>query len=430
MTLKRKKLSHVLFLSFVIMAATLCLSTFMVGAEEDDDDKALKGKVKIGAGYADEPDTFNISGISPGRAAEYLPAESSFLADLWLSYNKGKNYFQMESKFLTVDDFSAMVTGSMGERTFMVDLDLEKYTHRMDNNLLTDWSRPYSVSADTAAKELEMRVTVLNSEVRYKPESVPDSVLFFHMNIVERGGEKQARTLDHCYSCHVNTKTQELDQRTLTLIAGAEYAGTPFAVNYSFGFSSFEDGSSDLSYDYKNRFGNFTLSGNQPFAVVPDNEATSHKLAARYDVESNGTGYITFKRNDVENQTTGYSLESTSMSTRVFARIHEWITLKGQYDYRDESNSTPDAASRQFTRLAGVLTFRPDKQLKLEGRYRYDKLEREGGTEVAETTTKSLRLKALWRPGKNWRISGSHTFIDREDPFGRSVKIHSAGWIM
>lgn len=422
MTLKRNKLSKVLFLSLLIILATLCLSTFMVGAEEDDDDKALKGKVKLGGGYADEPDNLNISGISPGRAAEYLPVDSSFLVDLWLNYSKEKNYFQLESKFLTADDFSALFTGAMAERQFLVDVDLEKFGHRMDNNLLTGWSRPYGVTAETAAKELEMRVTVLNSKVRYKPESVPNSVLFLHMNILDRGGDKQARTMDHCYSCHVTTKTQELDQRTLTIVAGAEYAEQPYALNYSFTHSAFEDNSSDLSNEYRNRFGNFSLSGVQPFAVVPDNDASTHRIAARYDMEDQGSGYVRFKRYDVENQNTGHSLETTSVSTRVFVKLHEWFNLKGQYDYRDESNSTPDAASRKFTRLAGVLTFRADKSLKLEGRYRYDKLEREGGTEVAETITKSFRLKALWRPNNKWRISGSHTFIDREDPFGRTLR--------
>ena len=421
---KHKKFSNILFLMVLIMLASLCLSTFIVGAEEDDDDddKALKGKILIGGGYADEPDRLNVTGISPGRAAEYLPAESTFMVDMFLNYAKEKDYFFLTTQFMTVDDFGGTFNASMADRQFMIDLDLQKYTHRMDNDLMEGWDRPFRVDPETASKELEMRVTVLNSGVKYKPSSVPSSVLFLHMNIVGRDGDKQARTLDHCYRCHVNTKTQELDQRTLTLIAGAEYSEKPFAVNYSFSNSTFEDNSSDLTFDYANRRGNFYLEGVQPFAVVPDNDMTAHRIAARYDVKDYGSGYVRFSRRDVENQNTSYSLEKTAFASRVFLRLHEMITLKGQYDYREDSNDTPNSASRKFTRLAGTLAFRPDKTIKLEGRYRYDKMEREGGTEVGETTTKSMKLKALWRPNKQWRISGSHTFVDREDPFGRTLR--------
>jgi hypothetical protein len=220
----------------------------------------------------------------------------------------------------------------------------------------------------------------------------------------------------------VSANTQALDQRTLEVIAGAEYAKKPFAVRYQHGYRTFEDSSQDLTYEYTNPFGNFDLGGVQPFAVVPDNTRNTDVGMVRVDLNSMASAMGKVRMSKVENDNTGYSLETTSFSGRVNITPSSLLSLRGRFDYLDTTNDVPFSASREATRFSGRAIFRPIKAIRLEGRYRWEKMERTGGTEIDETTTESFRLKAVWRPDRTIRVVASHSFVDRENPYGRVLR--------
>lgn len=431
---------RIALLAAVILLVALTFSTFLVSAREEEKKKKayanilpvvlqeeteaeLKGYFFLGGGGAStDGNFFNISGLSAGRAAEYnLAAESSALIGLMLEYNKGKNYFHTNNLIFNADEFESEFLASAA-RQVLVEFRLNRFEHRLDNDLMTDWTLPFEVDPGTAHDELTMRLTVLNSKVRYKPESIPSTVLFLHTRIIARDGDRQVRTMDHCGSCHVSTQAQGLDQRTLEVVAGAEYSKAPFAVRYQHEYRSYDDSSDAVTAEYANIFGNFELEGVQPFAVVPGNSRQTDIGTARYDLGHTASALVRFRRSDVENDNTGNSLETNVFSGSLNLKPVKWFYLKGRFDYWDTTNTTPFSAQRETTRFTGSATLRPVKELKLEGRYRYNKRERAGGTEVDETTTESFRIKAVWKPDRRWHVTGSHTFVDRENPFGRGLR--------
>lgn len=381
-----------------------------------------KGTFMFGLGTADEEGTKSISGRSAGRAAEYYIAETSPFFGVNGFYDGGSTYAQIAGEILNGDNFSARMTASAA-RQLLLDVAIERFIHRLDNDRMTDWTaRPYTVDPKSAASEMQMRATVLNGSVRYKPEGLPSGVVFAHVKLLAREGDRQARTLDHCTSCHVSAQTQTLDQRTLALVAGAEYARAPYAVRYEHEYRTFEDSSSAMSYTWGNRFGNFDLEGTLPFSVVPGNTRNTDIAAARADLGTTASAMVRVRRSETENDTTGHSLESTSFSGRLTVTPVDWARVYGRYDWFDTTNDVPLASNRETNRFRGALIVQPMREVKLEGLYTWEKTERSGGTEIEETSSESFRVKAMLRPNREWRITASHSFVDRENPFGRILR--------
>lgn len=381
-----------------------------------------KGTFMFGLGSADEEGTKSISGRSAGRAAEYYVTETTPFFGIEGFFDSGSTYAQIGGEILNGDNFSGRIVASAA-RQLLLDVAIERFVHRLDNDLMTDWTaRPYTIDRKSATAEMQMRATVLNAGVRYKPEGLPSGVVFAHVKLLAREGDRQARTLDHCTSCHVSAQTQALDQRTLAVIAGAEYSKAPYAVRYEHEYRSFEDSSAAMSYTWGNRFGNFDLEGTLPFAVVPGNTRNTDIGSARADLGTMASAMVRVRRSETENDTTGYSLEANSFSGRLSVTPVDWARLYGRYDWLDTTNDVPQASNRETNRFRGALIVQPMREIKLEGMYTWEKTERSGGTEVEETKSETFRLKTVLRPNREWRIAASHAFTDRENPFGRVLR--------
>ncbi len=380
--------------------------------------------VLVGGVFVDEEGTTGIPGLSAGRAAEYRGVENSpafgfrMMRDSGSSYSAAKNIFFNKNDFLTEDN------SSMFGRVLIAKSRLSKYPHRLDNDLASDWAGQtfYTIEPGSEGIDTVVDVTHAYRENRIKLPWLPGTTLHADLNTLWRSGQRQARTLNHCASCHVSTNGQTLKQRIWDLRLGAEVAKAPYAVRYIHRYRYFDDDSQALTHDYVNLFGNFQLEGVQSFAAIPNSSRVSDMGAARVDLGNSATALVKLRRSYSANKATGYRIDSNRFSGILAFTPMPWLRLKGRYDRLDWDNDVPNSASRTTDRFRGTGVFRPVRELRLEGSYAWEKVDRTGGTEVAETTTKSYRIKGTYRPDKRTRLTAAWRHADIEDPFGRVLR--------
>jgi hypothetical protein len=409
----------------VVAVAALAWAAWTTSADDDKkkDKSPWSGAVWFGGGGVDKEGLTGISGLSAGRAAEYLVAKSSPIFGAQADYNAAQTYWRLGGYYLATDEAAASVFGS-SSRVFTTDTGISRFLHRLDNDQAGDWAGKgfFALNGDSAGLDMRMTVTELRSFNRFKIPSLPGATLYAHIRTLWRAGDRQARTFDHCTACHVTAAAQSLDQRTAELAFGGEIVRSNVALRYEHTYRGFDDSSAALTHDYINRFGNFDLEGVQPYAVTPDNSRNSDLGAARVDFGVYGSAVAKVRRSSTTNKSTDNSADATSFSGLVTVKPSSWVNLRGRYDRREENNETPLASERTMDRFEGVLTVRPVKAFRLEGSYRWERIDRSGGTELERTTTKSYRFKGTLRPGRNLRLTASWRHADVEDPFGRILR--------
>ena len=384
-----------------------------------DGDSAWSGMIVFGGSGADGEGTAGISGLSAGRAAEYRSADSSPLFGLRLFYDGGSDYWRIGALYLGSDEIAAQLSGSAG-RLLLTSTTLTRFQHRLDNDLAADWSGSVlTVEPGSAGVATEMTVTDLRSLNRIKLRGV---TIDAHLRLLMRNGDRQARTMDHCTSCHVTTAGQGLEQRAVELGAGGELVQPGVVLRYHHVYRKFNDSSSALSHNYINRFGNFDLEGAAPYAAVPDNTHNSYTGAARVDLGNSVSAIGLARYSSTTNDATRYSAESSRISGILTLRPGPWATFRGRYDRIESDSDVPMASNRELDRFGGTLVFRPARALRLEGSYRWERIERGGGTELERTTTKSYRFKGTLRPGRRLRATFAWRRAEVTDPLGRVLR--------
>jgi hypothetical protein len=440
---KDRSVRRTLMLLTVVCAAAVVWTSWSAAAADDDENKRIgylpmipfydavelyapgwNFSFLVGGVFVDEEGTSGVTGISAGRAAEYASVENSPLFGFHITRDAGKSYLAAKNIFRAKDDFLTECSSSMFDRVLLAKTRFNKYPHRLDNDLAADWAGQtfYELTTDSEGLDPVIDVTQFSRENHLKLPWLPGTTLYADIDTLWRSGSRQARTFDHCTSCHVTATDQTLKQRIWDLRLGAEYARAPYAVRYIHRYRYFDDDSQALSHDYINRFGNFELEGVNPFAEVPNSSRVSDMGAARLDLGKSASALVKARRSRSANKTTGYRIDSNRFSGILTYNPIEWLRLKGRYDRLEWDNDVPDSAGRSTDRFAGTAVLRPWRELRFEGSYQWEKVDRTGGTEVAETTTKSYRLKGTYRPDNRLRLTAAWRHAAVDDPFGRVLR--------
>jgi hypothetical protein len=213
-----------------------------------------------------------------------------------------------------------------------------------------------------------------------------------------------------------------LSRKTWDLRLGAEIAREPVAVRYINRYRYVDDGSQQLSHNYVNLFGNFDLEGVQSFAATPNSSRLSHIGAARVDFGASASAIAKLRYSRSANKATGYEVDSSRFSGILSLRPARWLRIRGRYDRLEWDNDTPGASSRVRETFSGGATFRPVRAARFEGSYTWNRVDRSGGTEVAETTTKSFRIKGTIRPDRKLRLAAAWRHAEVDNPYGRVLR--------
>ena len=439
---EKKRVSRLARLLTVAAIAAMALSAWTVSATDEDEknvgytekipfydsleqyNPGWAFRLLLGGVFFDTEGVEEIGGLSAGRAAEYRSVENSPLFGFGLMMDKGKNYAAVKHILFDKNDFFTEANSSLLDRVLISHARFDKYPHRLDNDLAADWagSSTYTIDPGSAETETLIDVTVAKLDNRIKLPWLRGSTVYADIDTLWRSGHRQARTIDHCSSCHVTTKGQVLARRIWDLRLGAEVARAPYAIRYDHRYRTLEDNSEKLTYDYTNPFGNFDLEGSQQFAGGGNSTHISDSGAVRLDLGTSTSAIFKLRNSSTTNKTTGYQIDSNRLSGILAFKPVRWLGFKGRYNRLTWDNEVPNSASRNRNSFRATAIFRPARALRIEGSYLWDRVERSGGTEVEQTTTKSFRFKGTFRPERKLRLTAYWRHADVEDPFGRVLR--------
>ena len=122
-----------------------------------------------------------------------------------------------------------------------------------------------------------------------------------HRSVIENGTEQKIAS-NHCFSCHLTSKTAEVDKQTHQIEAGLEAELGKYDVGYTFGYRLYKsdapdpgayydpakhpvNGGSGAEFSSRVNYDDSTLN----YATEPHTEKTSHKVKFKGDV---GKGYL------------------------------------------------------------------------------------------------------------------------------------------
>lgn len=280
-----------------------------------------------------------------------------------------------------------------------------------------------------------------------------------------RDGTHQVLTTNHCATCHTESFTRKIDQKTRDLFAGARLQLSGLTVDYNVTNRRFTEDTpaGTIVYDraqqpatladvFLNRVSYDERSGPLPFDVVPTLEKITHDLRARVSLPRDASLNGAFTRSRADNVDTGIGTDFTGGSGRfvlpigrklvvraalrqysldtdaVFIDIVEPVAPAGPSAGLTYAQAFPqlgvvdyvNAGLSQSPITAGIdLVYRPWKKTTIRGAYEWEAMERGDGASVAKTTTNAVRGSIRSSPWKKvqFQVRAQYDWIT--DPFAR-----------
>lgn len=160
----------------------------------------------------------------------------------------------------------------------------------------------------------------------------------FHRSILEKGDDQKVVSM-HCSSCHMVSKSAEVDRRTHTVSAGAEADVGPVLFSYMGSYRTFksEVPSPKAHYDkaehptekdstkmkeFIKEFGARTIFDDDevPFGQIPETEKMAHTLKIKTDIGKKGNILGSFSNSQAKNKSAGLKIKSNSGSLKYVVR--------------------------------------------------------------------------------------------------------------
>jgi hypothetical protein len=229
----------------------------------------------------------------------------SFRLDL-LSTSAGK-YLSLYADYFDDQNINADLEIVVGSR-FSLESQFRSLSHQEGQDMLTNLSaREYFESTsspggkflshkvlDPGAKYSTNRNEIVNKLNVLLSEKNDVRLIAAHRSIIEKGTAQQTST-NHCWGCHVESDTRQVDYRTHQVEAGIQAEVDPKSVvGYTFGYRRFESKGDDVERYYDTashpvfvdsvplqiEFGSRLVFNDTTLrvGVRPDNEKQSHKV--------------------------------------------------------------------------------------------------------------------------------------------------------
>ncbi len=144
----------------------------------------------------------------------------------------------------------------------------------------------------------------------------------FHRSILEKGDDQKVVSM-HCSSCHMVSKSAEVDRRTHTTSAGAEATAGPVLFSYLGSYRTFKSEAPSLVAFYdtaehpvlgtmRDEFGTRTVFNGEevPFGQTPETEKVSHRLKVKTDMGKKGNILGSFTNSQAKNKSAGLKVQS------------------------------------------------------------------------------------------------------------------------
>ncbi|MFH2048239.1 MAG: GSU2204 family CXXCH-containing (seleno)protein [bacterium] len=284
----------------------VCLSALLIaGAVTAEDNQAATTdySVWLGSHYTDFKD-------NPNKVGEYnLGNDDDILPEFKLnviSRSNGKLIY-LNSHYYDKENVNARLKGIFGDRlNFEVkyrSLTKQQGQDLLDNMQAQEFAGLNADFTDKAGgKMITHEITDPGADYNYNRHEIMTKVSLLlskknnlklvaaHRSILKKGTE-QLVTSNHCYSCHLTSKTVDVDKQTHQIEAGLEADVKDYSVGYTMGYRTFKSKIEDATADYDNaqhpvtggnggEFGPRLIYEDTtlPYGVYPETEKMSHKV--------------------------------------------------------------------------------------------------------------------------------------------------------
>jgi hypothetical protein len=336
----------------------------------------------------------NVSGLVGGRAAEFSTVGSSPGVGFGFQGFGEKASFNLTGKFFDKNEQSYFAALDLG-RIIRSETSITRFFHRLDHDPLTN------VDPDPHAQE-EFVFTDSNPDDIYtstrtqiinKTDIVIPSIPFLkfksQVRYVHENGLQQAKTFEMCTTCHIEGKTQGLDQRTRDFIIGAEVKVKGFVASYAHMGRDFSNKASPVLHKYTNPYGSFLYSGEQEFALIPDAEKNADTFKAKVDALKNASLFGSYTLATVKNLNNKGEADIKNFVARARALLGKGFNLSVRYlnnsyentmdpnAYYDDEPVSANHLSRDGFTIGADASYRiPKQKINLRAGFDYKSLKR------------------------------------------------------
>ncbi len=332
-------------------------------AMADEGTPVVEGDAWVGAHYFEHTGAFD-------KVGEYLSDanEGKVQAHTWFNLDGAtdKALFDVYG-FYRDKDTKGLGVDVIPDGRLSASFDYLSFIHRLDHDRLQNMSaREATASGTPGGKQIYshdmdpmgrywMEYQKTSAALDYDLASLENGKLYVRFDDQHKTGWKQALTIDHCATCHVEGNRRQIDEQTRTVRAGAEGTMGKLTFNYEFKAQDFTDFTTANTRHYTRA--QHPVRGT--FWTNPDNGATSN-----YNVEFGSR--LSFDEMTMP-YAAGPTSEKRSHELGLNVDINAKNALRGTYSHSRTEN-VGNALSSDFDAIAAGWLARIDKKTRLTAR--------------------------------------------------------------
>lgn len=299
----------------------------------------------------------------PTKVGEYQGLGSSAFWDVDMLSSNGHETLDLTATGL--DNESSHLNMSVFGPKLSLDMDFQRYLHRLDHDPLTNLGDPASteeivgedlnVGEDYAVRVQDMKYSLKGSFTK----NVKGRVNF---RVLRKFGERQTNTVQHCANfggggnraCHVLGQRQRIDWLTVKVEPIVETKLGPVRAEYSRPMRFFSQNDQLVIANY----GDFVpfFFGEEPYAVVPDSFSQTDRIKLGVDLGANTNFYATSYLRNTTNQLRDTNRKTYGIDLRLTNRSCDGVKLTAFATLNDQTNQNTPFLLPEEEEALGVLT--------------------------------------------------------------------------
>lgn len=269
-------------------------------------------------------------------------------------------------------------------RRLLLDLKQSSVLHRLDHDPLANLSITQNGTlnfTDTSpGRGYQVVRSELKPDLRVAIPGVSHVQFIIRDRYLTRRGHEQARTIAHCTACHVQAETKRIDQITNELELGGEAKFGPLALYYGHTVRKFNERGEAPRFVYPTppylAAPFFRVTGEQPFALVPDSTKRTDKIELRWDVSKDTRVYAGLTSARAKNQFTGNAVDLISSNLRIMTRPLARLRTTVRYQFHEVNPTLADSIDRTIHTGGVDATYQFARYTSVEAGYELERIRR------------------------------------------------------